>query len=147
MNKNKLQYLIDNGKTIKPNNKPSEHNNQASFVAYVKEKYPMLEIVAIPNAARRSGREGWRMKQEGLSTGFPDIEILFPTEFAPPLFIENKKETKKNHKLPESQSAKHELLRQLGYKVEVCYSYEDQIECLESYIKTHSEKGKPLWVK
>ena len=147
MNKNKLQYLIGKGKTKSPKNVSSEHNNQSSFVGYVKENYPILEIVAIPNAGKRSGREGWRMKAEGLSTGFPDIEILFPVDFAPPLFIENKKENKRNHKLPESQDLKHKLLRDLGYTVSVCYTYEEQVECLEDYIKTHNQKGKNvLWV-
>jgi hypothetical protein len=39
---------------------------------------PRVQIVAIPNAARRTQWEVMRAKKEGLRTGFPDVMCLWP---------------------------------------------------------------------
>ena len=51
-----------------------EHDLQKAVLTYLRLLgKPGVFAFAIPNAARRTGYDGWRMKQEGLLPGAPDL--------------------------------------------------------------------------
>jgi hypothetical protein len=57
----------------------SEHSIQVQILSYLYYRAtPGVFAVAIPNAGKRSGRMGARMKEEGLTPGAPDLCILLP---------------------------------------------------------------------
>ena len=59
--------------------KTSEHSLQVTVLAYLTyNARPNINVVAIPNAARRSLRLGARMKAEGLQSGVADLCIMLP---------------------------------------------------------------------
>ena len=59
--------------------KTSEHSLQVTVLAYLTyNARPNINVVAIPNAARRSLRMGARMKAEGLQSGVADLCIMLP---------------------------------------------------------------------
>ena len=59
--------------------KISEHSLQVTVLAYLTYRAkPDVNVIAIPNAARRSLRMGARMKAEGLQSGVADLCIMLP---------------------------------------------------------------------
>ena len=59
--------------------KTSEHSLQVTVLAYLTYNARSdVNVVAIPNAARRSLRMGARMKAEGLQSGVADLCIMLP---------------------------------------------------------------------
>ena len=59
--------------------KISEHSLQVTVLAYLTYKAAKdVNVIAIPNAARRSLRMGARMKAEGLQSGVADLCIMLP---------------------------------------------------------------------
>jgi hypothetical protein len=56
-----------------------EHLIQAAILNYLYyNAAPNVFAVAIPNAGKRSGRMGARMKEEGLTPGAADLCVLLP---------------------------------------------------------------------
>ena len=59
--------------------KISEHSLQVAVLAYLTfQAAKDINVIAIPNAARRSLRMGARMKAEGLQSGVADLCIMLP---------------------------------------------------------------------
>ena len=59
--------------------KTSEHSLQVAVLAYMTFCAAKdINVIAIPNAARRSLRMGARMKAEGLQSGVADLCIMLP---------------------------------------------------------------------
>lgn len=58
----------------------SEHSQQVDLVGLVTlfKTHPDIRIVAIPNAAKRSWKQGAKMKAEGMTKGAPDVVVLMP---------------------------------------------------------------------
>ena len=75
----------------KPKNE--EHKIQCSCVSYFRLKYPHLRnmLFAVPNAARRSARNGAYMKDEGMLPGVADLILLKSNRFYGALCVEMKK--------------------------------------------------------
>lgn len=96
----------------------TEHEEQREFVMWVRQNTPHL-IYAIPNGGSRSGREGMRLKCEGVLAGMPDLHVPGLR-----LWVEMKR---RNGKARESQKKIHERLRAIGDVVEVCDSREAAI--------------------
>lgn len=105
--------------------KHEEHHNQAALFQWSdrqKDKHPELSLMyAIPNAARRTPRQGAWMKAEGMKSGVPDICLPVPSGDWHGLYIELK--VGKN-KPTIKQRIWIEALKTVGYRVEVCYGWE-----------------------
>ena len=71
------------GTNIRRKPKSEEHNIQASCVKWFRNQYPQLRniLFAVPNAARRSARNGAYMKEEGMLSGVADLILLKSNRF------------------------------------------------------------------
>lgn len=80
----------------KPKNE--EHKIQCSCVRYFRLKYPHLRnmLFAVPNAARRSARNGAYMKDEGMLPGVADLILLKSNRFYGALCVEKSRENTKD---------------------------------------------------
>lgn len=112
-----------------------EHNHQAALIRWAAlhtKKYPELKaLYAVPNAAKRTARQGAWMKAEGLRAGVPDIVLPVPRGTYAGLFIEMK--AGKNKPTP-IQMEWHRVLREVGHRVEVCYSWLAAANVIEKYL-------------
>ncbi len=128
-----------------------EHDEQVALFFWAeisKNKIPALELLlAIPNGAYYGGH--WsvanKMKEEGVKKGVPDVFLPVPmtylnegnvTDLKAGLWIEMK--AGKN-KPSEEQKWWIEKLREMGYRVEVCYSAKDAIHIIEEYLDLNSK--------
>jgi VRR-NUC domain len=110
----------------------SEHDEQCSYIRWARLAYPKKLIFAIPNGSKRTPRQGKWMVDEGLVKGVPDIMVASVNGTYAGLFIEMK--YGKNKPSPEQLKVK-ETLEKEGYKLEICYSWEDAKAMTESYLK------------
>ena len=129
--------------------KTLEHNEQVAlftWAAYMEEQIPELRLMfAIPNGGHRHKAVAAKMKAEGVQAGVPDIFIACPhtkttvsyqvgpfsQDFAG-LFIELK--AGKN-KTTESQDEWIERLSKAGYRVAVCYGFEEAKKEILDYLE------------
>ena len=116
--------------------KNEEHYNQVAVVqwaAYQAKKYPGLGLLyAIPNAARRSLRQGAWMKSEGLRAGVPDLCLPVPRGTYHGLYIEMKSST---GTLEPGQKLWLIALSKQGYKTAVCHGAEEAIRIIQAYME------------
>ena len=112
-----------------------EHQHQVAlfnWAATVKKKYPKLAMMyAVPNAGKRTPRQGAYMKAEGLRSGVPDICLPVAMHGFHGLYIELKVEGRKPS---ESQKGWIEALREEGYRVEVCNEWPAAKALIERYL-------------
>jgi len=73
-------------------------------------------------------------KKQGMSSGFPDYEILIPNATHYGLFIEMKKSDKRNHAMPDHQVAWGERLKQRGYAHYFAFGFDDAKNIVENYL-------------
>ena len=112
-----------------------EHNAQVAlfqWAALEQRRLPELAMLfAVPNAARRTPRQGAWMKQEGLKAGCPDIFLPVSHGKHHGMAIEMK--AGKN-KPTESQRWWHYHLSEQGFHVVVCYSFDEARIEIERYL-------------
>jgi len=94
--------------------------------------YPRIREMATATGAggKRNLREASRMKSEGLTAGFPDLAIYFPSGIHSGFFCELKRP---GGRLTELQREKLEKLCAKGYYVCVCDNVEDFQKHLVQY--------------
>lgn len=113
----------------------SEHQHQANFfhwAALNEKKYPELALLyAVPNGGHRHVLVARKLKAEGVKAGVPDIHLPVPRGKYAGLWIEMK--AGKNKPTP-AQVYWHALLREVGHRVEVCYSWPSAANVVEKYI-------------
>ena len=107
----------------------NEHQHQCAFFKWFRAQYPGVLAFAIPNAAKRGPRLASMMKAEGMLAGMPDLMIA---DGKPGLFIEMKEPSK--GKVQDSQKVIIGRLAVAGYKVAICYGWEQAKEATESYL-------------
>ncbi len=115
--------------------KSSEHQIQAAFFQQInidpKLKKYSPAIFAIPNAAKRTYALASYSKAEGLKSGVWDIFVAVPSGNSHGLWIEFKSGY---NKLTPNQLEFRQNVIQFGYEFVVCYSTEEAISKLKSYI-------------
>ena len=113
-----------------------EHYEQVALFGWIdlhKKRYRGLDLVfAVPNAARRSPRQGKWMKDEGMRAGVPDVVVPIARDGCNSLWIELKVGKNKPTKI---QADFHERLREEGHRVEVCYGWEEARDILVDYLE------------
>jgi hypothetical protein len=79
-----------------------------------------------------------KMKKQGLEPGVPDIDV--PVKRFPygGLRIEMKRQ--KGGHVSDEQKLFHKLLRQQGYRVEVCKGWREAVEITKNYLSNENEK-------
>ena len=113
---------------------PSESAEQATFVAYVKLKYPTLApyLFAIPNGAYKSMSARMKFKREGLSPGYPDLGLDLPVGRFHGLRIEMKR--KVGSVVSQEQADWIARLNDADYCARICKGADAAIAVLEQYL-------------
>lgn len=113
-----------------------EHWIQSGFFQWAAIRsgiVPELDLLfAIPNAARRTARQGAWMKQEGMRAGVPDV--CLPVSRGPYVGLWLEFKTGKG-KLSEAQEEWHWKLRRQGHAVVVPRSLEEAMDAVERYLE------------
>lgn len=113
------------------NMKNLEHRLQCECVKWVRMQHRNVLIFAIPNGGARTALTGAMLKAEGVVAGVPDLFIAHPTPKYSGLFVEMKI---KPNKPSNAQVDAMDRLRNVGYKVEVCYSFDEFVRCVTDYL-------------
>jgi hypothetical protein len=129
----------------------SEHEEQVALFAWADlmvTQYPELEFMfAIPNGAKlpwrrnskgkRYSPEAMNLKREGLLPGVPDVMLPCARGIYFGLFVEMKYGT---NKPSEAQREVMAYLNKAGYKVAVCYDWEEASRTILWYLRL-TKKG------
>jgi len=125
----------------------SEHQQQVYFFNWVRRNRKLSSNIwirramelcyAVPNGI--SSREGQKAKLEGLTRGMPDINLDWPTVLCEPegtIFIPGLRIEMKFGKntLSKAQKEKKELLEKANFKYCVCYSAEEAVKAVMTYL-------------
>lgn len=113
---------------------PYEWQEQVTVIEYC--QYNNILCNHTPNEGKRSLAEGRKLKQMGLSPGFPDISILEPRGKYHGFYIEMKH---KGNKATDDQIKWLMELRARGYATALCYSADEAIVQIEKYMKLRKE--------
>lgn len=112
-----------------------EHNEQVIVMQWAKlmeGKYPELELLhACPNGGQRNIITAVKLKAEGVKPGCPDLHLPAMRGVFGAMFLEMKAA---KGKLSDLQKHWIELLTSGGYYCVVCYSAEEAIEAIETYL-------------
>lgn len=115
---------------------------QVQLVHWFRFQYPdYAELLTLGSFGENVGAIRMkRLKQMGLSPGFPDLFLAVPAFCNPNLsgfhfglFLELKTKT---GSLSKEQKTKHELLRKHHYKVEVVRSFDEGMKAFKDYLET-----------
>ncbi len=113
----------------------SEHGAQAALFCWAAmnfKRYPQLKLMfAIPNGEARSIVTGARLKATGVKAGVPDIFLPAVTACSPGLYLELKRSGGTISKVQLEWIA---ALREEGYRVEVCYGWQEAVKVIEDYL-------------
>lgn len=111
----------------------TESQLQAMCVRYFRYQFPSFakRLIAIPNGGHRNKITAAILKREGTIAGCPDIFLAVPRYNFGGLWIEMKAEKGK------LSTAQKEMIKELeqGYKVAVCYSFDDFTRTVNEYMK------------
>lgn len=114
-----------------------EEQHQVAFVQWFRIYRPeYAKLLTLGSFGENVGeRRMARLKQMGLTPGFPDLFLAvpvnndLPTHFG--LYIEMKK---KGGKVSAIQKEIHELLRAHGYAVHVAYDWDEAVTFVKEYL-------------
>ncbi len=113
----------------------SEHGAQAALFCWAAmnfKRYPQLKLMfAIPNGEARSIATGARLKAAGVKAGVPDIFLPVVTARSPGLYLELKR---RGGTISKVQCWWLYELQQAGYRVEVCYGWQEAVKVIEEYL-------------
>ena len=113
---------------------PLEWQEQVTVIQYCQLNHILCNHT--PNEGKRSLAEGKKLKEMGLSKGFPDISILEPRGKYHGLYIEMKR---KGNSPTDDQIKWLMELRARGYATALCYSADEAIAKIEKYMKLRKE--------
>jgi hypothetical protein len=138
-----LPKLADHVRRVR--NAPSESEEQRRFVAWcglpvTLAVYPDLAwIYAVPNGGHRHKATAGRMKAEGVRAGYPDLGLDVARGSYHGWRCELKRARKSLSRVQPRQIAWHDRLRGQGYRVDVCYGFEEAKAALLAYLNLRSE--------
>ena len=107
-----------------------EEIEQTAVVDYC--RYANIPVYHVPNGGRRNAKEAYFLKRSGVSAGVPDLCIPLARGGFFGLYIEMK--YGKNKTTP-AQDKWLELLHKENYRCWICYSADEAIEVIKSYVK------------
>lgn len=114
--------------------KITEDMLQAQCVEWFRLQYPGIKIIHIPNGGSRNIVEAVKLKKMGVEPGVPDLFIPFILPngnfYKIGLWIEMK--VNKN-KCTLSQKEMQSYLKQQGYIVKTCYTFDEFVGVVKEY--------------
>lgn len=113
--------------------KYEEHEYQAQVVSWFNLQYPMFQglLYCIPNGQNVGPVAGKRLRRMGLVAGVPDLFLSIARQDKHGLYIEMK--SAKGRLMPH-QAELHARLREQGYEVMVCKSFDAAQETISNYL-------------
>ena len=115
---------------------PSEGKEQATLMNWVKMqswRWPEAALLFhIPNGGGRSKAEAGRFKAEGVKAGVPDLFLPVPRGEFHGLFIEMKRIA--GGRVSDEQKDWIRMLREQGFRVEVCKGWQAAAEVIADYL-------------
>lgn len=130
------EEMIKKAQSYKMRGKPKndEHRIQSACVRWFRLKYPKLKnlLFAVPNAARRSARNGAYMKDEGMLPGVADLILLKSNRFYGALCVEMKKPGEYQRLVQKEWQKECEAN---GNKYIVVRSLDEFIKVVDNYLK------------
>ena len=130
------EEMIKKAQSYKMRGKPKndEHRIQSACVRWFRLKYPHLRnmLFAVPNAARRSARNGAYMKDEGMLPGVADLILLKSNRFYGALCVEMKKPGEYQRPVQKEWQKECEAN---GNKYIVVRSLDEFIKVVDNYLK------------
>lgn len=115
---------------------PTEADEQTAlfrWAAYNRVKYPALDLLYhIPNEGKRSTITGYRLKEQGMRPGVPDICLPVPNVRYTALYIELKR--RNGGKVSENQRSWIAALNRAGNRAVVCHGWDEAREEIERYL-------------
>ena len=121
----------------------AEESEQICVVNYIRIKYPNT-LFNISPVNCINPRQGMKNKSMGAQKGCPDLMIFQPNKQYSGLFIELKREEKRDFEgkiyqkcgiLSKEQIEYISRLNIAGYKAVVCYGSQNAIDCIDKYFK------------
>lgn len=98
--------------------------------------YPSLFYCHVPNGGNRSAKEGAKFKAMGVRAGMPDLLIFNPSTIDGLPYIGLAIELKvKGGKLRPNQREALQILKSLGWYIQVVYSFDEFEDLVERYVK------------
>ena len=92
-------------------------------------------LFAIPNGGSRHAIEAKNLKAEGVTSGVPDLQLIYPHCPFYGLFIEMKRKEKSKARVSTAQKAWIEKLNAVGYRAVVCYGADEAIREIKNYLE------------
>lgn len=108
-----------------------EHDLQEGCVRWFRMQYRGEVIFAIPNGGKRDKVTARRMRDEGVTSGVPDLMIAAVRGGYGGLFVEMKNGSA--GRVSEEQMEMMERLRKAGYRCEVVRSFEEFVSVVRTY--------------
>lgn len=116
----------------KQQHEAAEQEKLFRWAAFMVGKHPELELLYhIPNGGSRDVREAANLKRQGVKSGVPDLCLPVPRGKFHGLYIEMKYG---KNKPTEKQRAWLTALKNQGYAVAVCYSWEQAQTVICKYL-------------
>lgn len=132
-------------------NRSLEHDEQVTLINWA-DSMPLhgapadsigAYLYAIPNGARVAMGTAKKLKAEGLRAGVPDLCLALPSADYHGLYIELKKQRQHYDGMAAAaravspdQRVWHSRLERCGYRVEVCYGWEEARDVILDYVRT-----------
>lgn len=94
-------------------------------------------LYAIPNGGKRSAATAARLKATGVKKGFPDIGLPVARRYVNGLYIELKRiktTEKRKGTVAADQNKWHDMLREQGYMVNICYGWQHAFITVRWYL-------------
>lgn len=119
----------------------SEHNEQVALFNWFQICHTDIAhlLMAIPNGGWRNKITGYRLKQEGVRPGVPDLFLAVPKSPYAGLWIEMKR--KFGGRVTTYQQNMIHALRRAGYAAEVCQGWEAARDAIENYLNPKEAKN------
>lgn len=114
-----------------------EGEEQAQLVKIFREQYPDVGhlLIHIPNGgSRKNAFEGWRLKEQGVRAGVSDLLLPVACGGFFGLWIEFKAAPPNDAAISDSQKDWVGLMRQQGYRAEVCLGVAAAMSVLADYL-------------
>jgi VRR-NUC domain len=114
-----------------------EGEEQAQLIKLFRQLYPAEGplLIHIPNGgSRKNAFEGWRFKEQGVRAGVSDLFLPVAREGYFGLWIEFKAAPPNDAVVSTSQRQWVDLMREQGYRAEVCRGVPEAMQVLTEYL-------------
>lgn len=113
----------------------SEHEEQAQLITWFDMQFKEFKgrLASVPNASMCPPYVGKKMNKEGRRKGYPDLQLLYPSNNYHGLIIEMKRKT--GGTVSPEQKDFLKWFNENGYKAVVCKGFDEAKTVINEYLK------------